>query len=146
MLKIEYWKAVPVSFLECIKWGQSVCCTLVTGPCLPHGPSSLPQCGHGTSHGMSRTCYPVLSSQSPAYLSISSPVPCSCSVFISRASVSGHGEWRGHVFCCCTSTAVTFPFYCSFVTYGLILKVVFQEILDINSHSILTDSFLPSCR
>ena len=74
------------------------------------------------------------------------PLLCPCSVFISRAPVSGHDEWRGHVFCCCTSTAVTFPFYCSFVTYGLILKVVFQEILDINSHSILTDSFLPSCR
>ena len=90
-------------------------------------------------------CPALVTPSSPHKALRISPSPPS-SVFISRAPVSGHDEWRGHVFCCCTSTAVTFPFYCSFVTYGLILKVVFQEILDINSHSILTDSFLPSCR
>ena len=144
MLKIEYWKAVPVSFLKCIKWGQSE---------YPHTghrsvSSSWPQLvlitpvwtrdqSRHVPHLLPR---PLLTK--PLRISPSPP----SSVFISRAPVSGHGEWRGHVFCCCTSTAVTFPFYCSFVTYGLILKVVFQEILDINSHSILTDSFLPSCR
>ena len=36
------------------------------------------------------------------------------------------------------------PFVAALLLTGS-LKVVFQEILDINSHSILTDSFLPSC-
>ena len=94
---------------------------------------------------MSRTCYPVLSSQRPCVsLHLLPAVPCSCSVLSPELQCLVTMNGADTCFAAAPPQQTHSPFTAALLLTGS-LKVVFQEILDINSHSILTDSFLPSC-